>query len=397
VLIDAACLVLVLLFALGGWRRGFWLSLLSLGGLIAAYLAAYFFSQPAGRALAGPLRLQPLLAYPLAGGLIFVLMLLLVSGIRRILIRTRRTTRDRPRAWRIADHLGGAGIGAAYATVLVLLLTWLLLALQAITPLEAMDLKGSQMARWASPLAEKVARAAAQQASGSESMASAVAGLAKDPGRTTRGYLGLLQNERLQSMLQDPQAINALASGDLRALKKNASLRALAKDPGFIAAVHQAGLLAEASEDLSPEDASRLLVSRLAPLARVMTTLAQDPEVQHLLQDPTLADRLQRRELISLANDAAFNRLAEIVLQTLRQPEPPGSAVTSESRNSEPTKEASRKEEAARADPPALPRNGGAHIYRWTDRKGVVHFSDQPPRGGISFHVVDAESRGKKR
>lgn len=319
-LVDIVGVGLLLLFGYVGWRRGFLRSLLPLVGLAAAYAAGWLLHRPLGQVLGGAFSLQPLISYPLGGALAFVLTLVAFSLLGLALRRRRVSRPPRGRAVRLLDRGGGALLGAAYGGALVLLLTWALLALQAVAGRDAFgpDMRETYLGQAALPLVEGVARRVAGGETQNAVVAGAAARFARDPVQTTRDLTEVLGDRRVQKVLDDGKLMRAIAKDPARAAQ-SPTLRALARDPAFVERLQRVGLVtAPEVGALPPEEVQRQLAARLRPAARLATELARDPEVRALLEDKELQQLLERRDLLALANDPRFNRLAEIVVARLR-------------------------------------------------------------------------------
>lgn len=352
------------LLAYSGWRRGLLLMGLSMIGLATAYGSAYLLFRPVGRVMGDLLSLQPILAYPLGGMVVFLLVVLAFFVAGRLVKRRLRRRRlkkivEGRRSMRWVDRVGGALLGAAYGGVLVLLVAWALLLLRTLSPDTVPDVRDSLTGRLAAPLVERFAYAVAHHTSESPTLAAAASRFAASPMRSSEDLQALAQDERLQSLFGDPRSLRALADPSGRAAARDPTLRRLARDPAFVDRAGRLGLLeADTADRLSPQEVQRQLAERLGPLARTVRDLSRDPEVRRLMKDPELTGRLERREMLTLANDPKFNRLAEIVLDRLRA-------------------EAPEKQDEAEARPHLGSEEG--RIFKWRDKRGRWHFSDRPP------------------
>jgi uncharacterized membrane protein required for colicin V production len=357
-------LVVLGLLGYSGWRRGLLLMGLSLVGLATAYGSAYLLYRPVGRVIGDLLSLQPILAYPLGGIAVFLLVIIAFFVVGRLVKRRLRRRRLRKivegrRSLRWADRAGGALLGAAYGGVLVLLIAWALLLLRTLAPDSVPDVQDSFTGRLAKPLVERFAYAVTHHTSESPALADAASRFAASPARSSEDLKALARDKRFQSLFGDPSSLSALADPSGRAAARDPTLRRLARDPAFVDRAGRLGLLETDSADrLSAPEVQRQLAERLGPMARAIRDLSRDPEVRRLMKDPELASRLERREMLALANDPKFNRLAEIVLERLRAQAP-------------------RKEDGAEGRHPVEPEEG--RIYRWKDKRGRWHFSDRPP------------------
>jgi len=312
-LVDLIGLLVVTLMGWLGWRRGLLLSLLQIAGLAAGYLAAWTLYRPVGRVLGSLFSLQPLLSYPLGGVVAFVAGVSLFGVVGLVLRRRRRRRAVTPGT---LDRVGGAALGGAHGLALVLVLAWAAVTLQNVAAgaghAPDVIVRDGVVGRMALPLVVALARYAGAQ-TGSATMGEAAGSFARDPLRTTRGLSTLLTDARVQSVVQDRALVRRLVRDPKRAAR-DPNLRALARDPQVVQSVRRLGLLPPGPDVLSDAEVLQLTAS-LGPMARTIGGLADNAEVQRLVQDPQLQRLLQRRDLMALANDPTFNRLAEIVVQ----------------------------------------------------------------------------------
>lgn len=375
-MLDLMCLGVVVLLAIRGWQQGLLLMAISLGGIAAAYVAAYVFYRSVGRLVGGLCGLQPLLAYPLGGMAAFVAVLTLAGVIRTALRRRRRRQRRAGESSPLLGQIGGALVGASYGLSLVVLGVWALLFAQTLVPEPWLDVRGSVAGQLVLPLWERAVQAVAHRASDSERVAMAAGRFARDPGKVVRGLERVVQDERVHQLVQSGELLRSAAvAGNPR---PDSPLVALARDPKFITAAQQAGLI-ELPSGAKPAQIERQLAENLAPMAVTANELARNLDVRELLQDPELAAKLERKDFFELANDPKFNQLAGIVLAQLR--------ATQRAQRGADGGSGSRPSDSADPD-----SNAGRHrIYEWKDKRGRPHFSDRPPPGPIPYRRVDLE------
>jgi Colicin V production protein/Domain of unknown function (DUF4124) len=394
-LTDFICVLLVSLLFWAGWRKGLLTMLLSVVSLAAAYAATWLLFRPVGRGLGDLLDLQPILALPLGGVTVFVVVLIVATILALMVrrrIRARWARRQGGPGWlRWVDRLGGGLFGASYGAAVVLLVVWATLMVQGLLPgWGPQGLRQSMAGRLATPFAERFAGAMASETSGSPAISRVAAHMARDPAGVTKDLEAVLSDRRLLSLFNDRRLARAVKrGGDVGQLV--ASHRAVAKlsrDPDFVARASRLGLLQEGPAGLSPEEVQRQLADHLTPMARAVQGLARDPEVKRLLSDELLVLRLEQRDVWALANDPKFNRLAELVLMRLRAEAPGGQgAQPPRPRYDEPSATVELK--APGSVPPGLRgRIGKGKMFRWRDKRGRWHYSDQPPQKRIRYEEV---------
>jgi len=312
-LIDLACLAVLALSAYLGWRRGLLLSALALASVLLGYLCAYLFFRPLGNLVGRIFSLQPLLAYPLGGLVAFLLAALVLSTARVLLRRRRRAAVARGGRLLLPGRVAGATISVGYAAGLLILALWGLSWGQSLFPARAPDVRSSVAGRLAAPLPALLARHMVAGVNAPPVLVGVADRLVRDPRQTMRG---------LSTVLRDPRvrALGGAEASSAPARSQQETLRALAADPEFLRQAEAAGFLQRPEAGpLSAEDAQAQLGARLAPLQRALEAAARDPEVRRRLEDHDLRERLRRHDLRALANDPAFNALAEKVLDHLRR------------------------------------------------------------------------------
>jgi hypothetical protein len=120
-------------------------------------------------------------------------------------------------------------------------------------------------------------------------------------------------------VLADPATLErALRGGEAEEVLSARAVAKLAADPAFVETARRAGLLPPREPGAPAGSVERQIAAGLVPVARVAATLLADPEVRKLLADPGLRDKLQRQDMVALARDPGFNRIAQLVLERLR-------------------------------------------------------------------------------
>jgi uncharacterized membrane protein required for colicin V production len=368
-IIDFLCSAVLGLWAYLGWRRGFLLSAFGIASLLLSYLGAYLLYRPVGDLIASSLGLQTLLAYPLGGIVAFVLIGFALSLVRWSLRRRRREALARGGAWLLPGRIAGAVLSTAYAAGFLLVLVCALSWLQASFPESAINVRSSLAGRAAAPVMAALARRLAGGPTGSPALVGVAERLARDPGGTTESLAAVLADPRVRKVVGAPGSAQ-------RTRTEAEALRKLAADPAFQERAEKAGLLQRAEAGpLSPDEVQVQLAARLAPLHRAVDALSRDKEVRKLLEDPSMQERLRKRDLVALANDPSFNAVAKRVIDYLKSTGPVADGVVVPSQ--------------PQPEPKAPPRRDPEkHLYRWTDRAGRVHYGNHPP-SGVSAEEVE--------
>jgi uncharacterized membrane protein required for colicin V production len=384
-MLDLSCAGIIGLLAFFGWRRGFLLSALSLVGLALGYGLAYLCYLPLGNNLSRVFAVQPLLAYPVAGLLVFILVQIITAILGMILRKKRRALEPRSIA-RWADRLGGAMVGSVYGALLIVFIFWGLSLGQALAEVPALRPDHSWTGRLMAPWTERLTHLLVAQSSGNEAIASTAVRLSRDPAASMKHLHQVFEEPRVQALIGNPRLLLAIATDQRKVYAKFRVLQALTRDEAFMRKVVEASLLPASALELSPDERLELIVKQVAPLARVVVGMAQDPEVTRLLEDPELAEKLRERNLWALANDPKFNRLATRMLSFFSdEPWPVSSTLHGKaSRAQVEEEEGSEPDDSA----PGKATSTNGVVYRWKDKHGVIHFADRPPAGKVRYEVV---------
>jgi hypothetical protein len=158
-----------------------------------------------------------------------------------------------------------------------------------------------------------------RRTSSSPLVAAAAASFTSNPATAAEDLGVLVRDQRVRALVRNRRLRAAVSRADVEAVAGSKPLRALARDDQFVIRARRLGLLEQRGGAIAPQELQRQLAHELMPLARSVAELARDPEVKRLLKDPALARRLERQDVLGLANDPKFNQLADIVVRHLEQ------------------------------------------------------------------------------
>lgn len=316
---DLICLGVILGAAALGWRKGFLLTVLGLGGLFGGYLCAWLLNKPVGAVLSSALGWQPAVARPVAGILVVLVFVGVMGFVQRGVRRGR--IRKQLEGWQAPmwDRAGGAAVQAVWAGLFTLLVAWTLIWLHGLQP-RVPDVRESVAGRVASRLVSATVYQLTRGMTGNDAVAGTAAAMARDPKGSTESLAQVLSNEHMQSALGDPATREAVVRGDRR------SLAPLAHDDALLESAYGAGLIHEDPAALSPEERERAVADGIGPLVGVVQELVADPTVRDLLADPVLRSKIQRGNMAELAQDPKFNQLAARVMEVVRAKDAPAPA-----------------------------------------------------------------------
>ncbi|WP_075188360.1 CvpA family protein [Teredinibacter haidensis] len=349
--------------AFRGFRRGFWLSLLALLGVIAAYATSLLW----GAGLSQRLMTwgwPPLLAY--CGGFtgIYLLAYLLVAELPRLLLAALFTKTSRL-PWL------GAFLGTCVGVVSGLLMVWAFSFVQASLQLS----KAPVMAD--SPLTDrdKVVAIAAKAVGEASRMGALVAGV--DPlqaevlGKLAREPQKLMRN--LQALGESDQLKQFLSSSESQRYMREGNLDGLIESPGFQGIINLPELadlrqfaLAEVKSDGDDEaglrEADIFIASRMALAWQRVHAMRNDSRVQDIVKDEQVQQMIESRDIPGLLMNAKVQSLMGLVMA--------GEIATVE-----------REPRLMMEKIPTAVNLDASVLYRWRDSEGRVRYSDEAPEG----------------
>jgi uncharacterized membrane protein required for colicin V production len=313
--LDAIAILVLGLFTLMGVLRGGLTAGMSLVSLGVAYAAAVASASRLGPVLAAEIGIPELLGLPIAGMLAFIAAYLLMGVLTAILRRIeRRRRRGVLRSMR--DRFLGGVFGAARGALIVLLLSWLAIwvdALRETGTVEGLPALGDSAA---AAVTESVVEAGVEAAM-SESGAAApfVARVAARPGAAIGELQGLLESPRIEALREDRLFWSYVEHESVDAALNQRSFLGIAHDEELRHQLAALGLVdEEAAADAGAFRAAAADVMRkVGPRIR---DLREDPELQELMQDPEVVAMAQSGDTLALMSHPGFRRLITRVAST---------------------------------------------------------------------------------
>ena len=307
--LDGIAILVLLLFAGVGALRGGLATGMSLLSLGVAYAAAIASAPRLGPALATSLGIPDILGLPLAGTLGF-LGAYLVMGVLSSVLRRRQWRRRRGRARSARDRFLGAAFGAMRGGLIVLLLSWLAMwvdALRTTGGFEGLPALGDSAAAAVTGSVVEAGVEAAMSESGAAGPF--VARIASRPGAAIGELQGLLENPRIDALREDRLFWTHVEHGSIDAALNQRSFVGIIHDEALRSQLGELGLIdaAAASDASAFRDAAAEVMQQIGPRIRA---LRNDPELQELMNDPEVVAMAQSGDTLSLMTHPGFRRLA---------------------------------------------------------------------------------------
>ncbi|MBW1684413.1 MAG: CvpA family protein [Deltaproteobacteria bacterium] len=310
--LDIVALLLLGLFAGMGAMRGALASGLAVLTLAAAYGAAIWAAPTFGPEVAGLLGVPEWLGMPIAGTAAFLLTFVVMGIVSTMLRRLERRKRLSSRSPR--DRFVGGAFGAVRGALVVLLLSYLALwvdALRITGTVEAIPELGPSAA---ASLTENVVEAGVQAAmSDSGTAGRVVSRMAARPGAAMRDFQEVMEHPAIDELRSDPLFWSYVEHGNVDAALNRSSFLRLSHDGSVRRRLGDLGLIeADAVDDPRLFRAAAAEVFReVGPRIR---DLHEDPALRELLEDPEVAAMLQSGNHFALLSHPGFR---EVVARTL--------------------------------------------------------------------------------
>jgi len=307
-------LILFVMFAAGAWR-GAVVSGAGLLALISGYgggvLAATKGSDWVGRTLV----VSPLVAPAIAGTIGFVVVWLVVSSIGDIVVAWDRERVEQTGRGVLDRGLGGffgMARGGLIVVLLAVLASWLDAArdLDAITGLAAMpDAESSVVARATGNLVEAAVGAAMADSGPAGKVA---ARLTARPGQTLKSVQAIVEDERLNQMLEDPLFWTLISTDSIDYAMNRSAIRSMVNDPSMRGHFANLGLVdEEAREDVDEfRDAIAEVLAKIGPKIQ---RLQKDPEVKALAHDAEIMALVEAGNTFALMNHPRIRKIVSRV------------------------------------------------------------------------------------
>jgi uncharacterized membrane protein required for colicin V production len=340
-------LIIVAVSAFRGYRSGILVIAARVVSLVLAYLGAILFTTSAAGLLQKHTAIEGLIAYMIAGSLVFIVTSILLSSIFSFLIRhfAEKST-DTNKASSVAGGLFGAVVGCLVGLMAV----WFVSTFQEIL----LAKKGQQIAKssaFEQTVKKLTSAAIGGIVSGTTSdsyLANGAAKLLSNPAENIQHFNRLTQTGALRNLLQSSEARSALDSQNPAALLNSQAFNQLALNPDFVALTNELNLV-----ENGPQKDKQLAIK----ITRLWTQIKQvqnNPQYLEIVNDPEIKQMLQSGNAFKLLNSAKIEQLLQII-------------------SSSKTPEVVYQESVEQPEKPIAKKA----IYRRVDKDGKVHYSDQ--------------------
>ena len=390
--------ILLAFFTWRGYQKGFIQAITRILSWIVAYPAAIFFTKPFAKWLIANTALDGLLVYFIAGCSIFLVVSLLVSFLLNLFAKLIPEND----ATAIGSKIGGTGVGLVVGTVVGLLVVYglgLIITPKPATTEIAMsptphqhDSTHQSQNNAGEPIAgvpridelekanDSFIEASAKKLIGNA--AATAVDLALDDKTTTQVTKAFVQdpqsmlthvqqvtnNGQLQQLMADENVQSIMTTGDTHALMRDPAFKELMNNPSVQALMAQS--------DVGSETGSQAAAEKMILAWNRVQTLKHDPRVIAIITDPEFQQQLNSPNKLQLMMNPKLNQLTEIIFS--KETIPANGMTKYRVQDTNQIDQTDTLTDPTQATPTTGDEKEPTTIYRWTDEKGQVHYSDKP-------------------
>ena len=310
--LDALALLLLGIFAGMGMLRGGLATGMGLLSIIVSYAAGVLCAAAFGPTLAGWVHLPEFLGLPIAGAAGFIASYILMSILSRFLRdASERRRRNAPRSGR--DRFAGGIFGCARGALIVLLLSWLAIWVDALRETGALEGIPEIGDSHAASLTESVVEAGVEAALADAGPAGHFAArVAARPGAAVSDIQALVDNPRLDALREDKLFWTYLEAGSIDAALNQYSFVRIIQDDDFREKLKELGLV-DASAASSPREFRKFCAETFRSVSPRLRTLRNDPELKELMANPDIVSMLESGNTLGLLSHSDFRRVVSRV------------------------------------------------------------------------------------
>jgi membrane protein required for colicin V production len=306
--LDVIALLVLGIFAGMGMLRGGLVTAMGLLSLAVAYAAAIATASRFGPEVARGIGLPEFLGLPLAGMagfmVAFAAMGLLTGFLRR---RSDRRRRGQSRSAR--DRFAGAIFGAARGALIVLLLSWLAIWVDALRVTGTLDGLPEIGDSAAAAVTESVVETGVQAAlSDAGAAGPLMARVAARPSAAVTDVQAVLAHPRIEDLREDRLFWAYVEGGSVESALNQNSFARIVQDEELRRRFANLGLIEESAAD-DPRAFREVFAEVLRAVGPRLRGLRDDPELARLMEDPEVVAMVDAGNTWALISHSGFQQL----------------------------------------------------------------------------------------
>lgn len=300
--IDILIALVLLLFFMTGWRKGWLLSILGVVRVILAYGAAYFAGRYLGYWLGGIFHRPRIVMIPVVAGLTFVA-ITFIFHIKMWSIRERHRVKEEQEEYRMPWQSGliGGTINLAAGLLSLVFIFWL-------GDLFMTGVAGRPLPGAGKSLFGRFARRTAYECiyfslskDGHEAQAAAMARVISNPAKGMTHLERVLAADSVQQILTDREFAKDLLSGEPERIEQNEALQRLFNDRATLEEFRELGLV-------SNKETKSGLCEKLSRFGR-------NPDIRISIESLKARHLLRTEKILELIRDPDFDVIVSEVVK----------------------------------------------------------------------------------
>lgn len=359
--------------AFRGYRRGLWVTLLSLLGFVAAYATSFLWGQDVANALRG-WGFVPSVAYSVAFVGIYFLVYLCVAELPRVFFKAGFA-----RVSRLV--VPGAVLGGTVGILSGLVFVWAFGLMQAALnikggaaegePEALLEMTPAPVEKLARKVMSEASRFGAQAAGASPLQAQMVAKFAAAPEKSLQDIHQISQSPELQGFITSAETQRYMNERNLHGLIESPAFQQLITMPA-LADMRQLAVdeARSANSDAGLREGDMYIAAQLTHAWRRMNDMRNDPRVKGVLEDSEIKALIEKRDIAGLMMHKKVQVLMGVVMEG-------GAAAAVDDVTRVDGRDTESVGETLESIPAATPEP--QRLYQWRDASGKVRFSDKSP------------------
>ncbi len=308
-IIDFLALIMLIFYAISGFRKGALLAICSMFGIIFAYLGAYLLGPVVGDILISNFSFHKIFAMILGSMIVFFSVTMIFSFIKTIIKNKINKNEEKGIKRSLVSRIAGAMLSSIVGFILISLFVWgYSLARVTVAKEKIPSIHDSITATFTKPVVEETAYMVIDAFTEEGFDARPVAKLISSPGESLKDVQSIVQNEKFQAIMKNEDFMNAFISGDKNQITEDSSFNDLFEDEELRKAMQEIGFL---DNDVDIETAKNNLADKMAKMGIKVKDYKDDPEIKGLINELKEDGLLEANKFKELLFDDRFKNLTK--------------------------------------------------------------------------------------
>ncbi len=300
-IVDLLALIMLLFYAVSGYRKGALLSICSMFGIVFAYLGAYLFGSVIGNILVASFQMHKVFAMIVGSMVVFFTVSMIFSFIRMFIKSKIEKDKEKGIKLSIASRIIGICVSSLIAFVMISLFIWgYSIARVTIAKEKIPSIHDSKTAIFTKPVVEETAYMVTEAFTKEGFDSRKIAKLVAQPDKALESAKELFSNENFKAVITDKSFMEALSSGDSDQITNNKFFNNLFDNEFLVEKMQDLGML---EEDVDIQELKRELSEKMAGMGDKMKDLLNDAEIKSTMEELKADGLLEANKIKDLIFD----------------------------------------------------------------------------------------------